>query len=77
MTQHCAWCAASYTEDNPLRIHGARDSILCERCYVRSDDATYAFFGIQLERLRHWIAVIEGVHRQLEARSILLNDRKH
>ena len=56
MTQHCAWCAAPYTEDNPL----------CERCYVCSDDAIYAFFGTQLEHLRHLIAVIEGVHRQLE-----------
>jgi hypothetical protein len=77
MTQHCAWCAAPYTEDNPLRIHDALDRVLCERCYGRSDDATYAFFGTQLEHLRHWIAVIEGVHRQLEACSVLLNDRKH
>ncbi len=77
MIQHCAWCAVPYTEDNPLRIHDALDRVLCERCYVRSDDATYAFFGTQLEHLRHLIAVIEGVHRQLEACSVLLNDRKH
>ena len=77
MPQHCAWCAAPYTEDNPLRIHDALDRVLCECCYVCSDDAIYAFFGTQLEHLRHWIAVIEGVHRQLEACSVLLNDRKH
>jgi hypothetical protein len=66
VTQHCAWCAVPYTDDNPLRIHDALDSVLCERCYRCSDDATYAFYGTQLAHLRHWIAVIEGVRRQLK-----------